>query len=262
MKITRQNIYLFFAIFFAVTGIWFCYDWSIEKVNPTLCALNFLPSAVFYIIYILEKELGKKKGIQALIFILILLTIVFYLLFIYIMNTFIPVFYGIKNPRKYSSILNNNWGNNLVHHFPKKIPEDAKNVKFFYRKGYMQGGSAMQLRYSTSPKRIAELYKNFSQMKTKSFHGGNTHNHMDQKNGMPTTLFYTGDKYQTDSNCIIEETTNTKFPDDYEIMIFDWIPSEKEKKRRGLKRSFNHGESHGVAISKKRNIVVYWAESW
>ena len=262
MKIARHNIFLFLTVLSAITGSYFFYDWRLEKVNLLLCLSNFIPSAIFFIIYRLEKKYDSKKRIQSASHAIILFTLIPCILFLYFTNSFIPVEYGIKNPRKYSSILANKWGNDLVHHFPKKIPEDAKNVKFFYKMGYMQGGSAMQLRYSASPVKIAELYERFSKKKTRSFQGGNSNDHMNQENGMPTTFFYTGDKYQADTNCITGETTNSKFPEDYEIMIFDWIPSNKEKKRRGLERSFNHGKSHGVAISKKRNTIVYWAESW
>ena len=250
MKIARHNIFLVFTVLSALIGSYFFYDWRIEKVNPLLCLSNFIPSVIFFIIYKLEKKYGSKKKIQTISHVIILFTLIPCILFLYFTNSFIPVEYGIRNLRKYSSILNNKWNNDLVHHFPKKIPNDAEDVKFFYRAGFMQGGAVIQLSYTTTPEEINKLYDHFSKKKTRSFFGGNSNNHMNQENGMPTTFFYTAD------------TEYHKFPKDYEIMIFDWIPSEKEKKRRNLKRSFNHGKSHGAAISKKRNIIVYWAESW
>ena len=174
-------------------------------------------------------------------------TIVLYILFMYFMITFIPILYGIRNLSKYSSIVANDWGKDLANHFPQKIPNNVKNVKFIYRAGFMQGGAFIQLCYSTTPEEICKLHERFSKIKTKSFWGGGKYDHM-----KPTTYFYNGDM------------TPASFPKDYEIMIFDWIPSEKEIKKRGISinSSPNHGKSHGVAISKKRNIIVYWAESW
>ena len=39
-------------------------------------------------------------------------------------------------------------------------------------------------------------------------------------------------------------------------LIFDEVRKEKPT------GSWNHGHSHGVAISKKRHEIVYWAEVW
>jgi hypothetical protein len=49
------------------------------------------------------------------------------------------------------------------------------------------------------------------------------------------------------------------FPDDFEIMIFDPVLPESE---RAEGHYWNHGKSHGVAISTNRNEIVYWAEAW
>jgi hypothetical protein len=203
MRISRYNIFLFFAIFFATTGIWFFYDWSIEKVNTTLCFLNFLPAMIFVLICIFEKNYKQNKLIQYAINTIVFLSIILFLLFMYIMNLLIPVHYGLKSPRKYPYIVANNWSDYLVRHFPKKIPAAAKNIKFFYRAGFMQGGSAIQLRYSTSPEKINKLYNRFSKKKTKSYWGGNKYTHVNQGNGRPTTSFITGD------------TIDKKFSKDY-----------------------------------------------
>jgi hypothetical protein len=44
---------------------------------------------------------------------------------------------------------------------------------------------------------------------------------------------------------------------DYEIMIFDPVLTNRPP---GF--YWNHGQSHGVAISTARNEIVYWAEAW
>lgn len=226
MKIARHNIFLFFAILSAPIGSCFFYDWSIEKVDMSLRLLNFSPSAIFFIIYILEKKYGSKKKIQSINHLIILFTIVPYMLFMYIMNSFIPIEYGIRNPRKYSSIVANKWDKDLVHHFPREIPNNAKDVKFFYR-----AGTVLRLSYSTTPEEINKLCDRFSRTKIKLL--------------------------------------NKKSSKDYKTISFDWIPkewvpTEKERKRRGLSinTSSNHARRHGVSIDKKRNTIVYWAETW
>ncbi len=65
--------------------------------------------------------------------------------------------------------------------------------------------------------------------------------------GMPTTEFYTG------------EVKHVEFPKDYELLVLDRLIPAKER-ANGL--YWNHGKSHGVAISKQRNEIIYWAEFW
>ena len=70
---------------------------------------------------------------------------------------------------------------------------------------------------------------------------------MNAKDGMPTTCFMTGDGEQN------------SFPEDYEIMIFDRLLPESERPEGHY---WNHGQSHGVAISNERSEIVYWAKVW
>jgi hypothetical protein len=152
----------------------------------------------------------------------------------------------VTKVKKYEKILSG-WPPALVHHFPARIPAGAENVRFSFLPHFMQGGAHIQLAYSTTSDTIAALYDKFSEMKTKSFIGGDTNDHMNGEEGMPTTFFFTS------------PTGEDSFPDDYEVMIFDRLLTEEERQEEYL---FNHGEAHGVAISRKRNEIVYWAESW
>ncbi len=139
------------------------------------------------------------------------------------------------------------WGPQLVSHFPPEIPADASLKKFSHFPAVLQGGASIQLRLSLPPERFRELYSQFSAQKTKSFLGGDTNRHMNEPEGMPTTFFYTsGNK-------------DGSFPDDFEIMIFDKVLPEAERPPGFY---WNHGQSHGVAMSMNRNEIVYWAENW
>ena len=133
----------------------------------------------------------------------------------------------------------------LVAHFPMDIPRNARRAKLSFYPGFLQGGSHFQIRYQLPSPEIIALYEKYSRLKTQSYFGGNGNDHMNQSNGMPTTSFYTGsEKYG-------------RFPNDYEIMIFDAVLTNRPP---GF--YWNHGQSHGVAISTSRNDIVYWAESW
>jgi hypothetical protein len=162
------------------------------------------------------------------------------------------IFIWLMFPRETHSLrkyphLRAQWNQELVGHFPDPIPESASLTKFSHFPGFLQGGAHIQLRLALPSEQIQELYERFLQKRTKSFLGGNTNRHMNEKDGMPTTFFKTGDKDQS------------SFPKDFEIMIFDPVLPESERPEGHY---WNHGKSHGVAISTNRNEIVYWAESW
>jgi hypothetical protein len=139
------------------------------------------------------------------------------------------------------------WDRGLVGHFPTAIPADASLKKFSHFPAFLQGGAHIQLRLRLPPEHIRQLYTRFATQRTKSFFGGDINRHMNEKEGMPTTFFSTGD------------TDDHSFPTDYEVMIFDSVLPESE---RPPGFGWNHGRSHGVAISTNRNEIIYWAESW
>ena len=125
------------------------------------------------------------------------------------------------------------------------FPADAREPRLSFFPGFLQGGAHFQIRYGLPADQIKALHSRFSSEKTKSFFGGDTNAHMNQTNGMPTTSFYTGTDGRRD------------FPADYEIMIFDPVLTNRPP---GF--YWNHGRSHGVAISTAKNDIVYWAEAW
>ena len=155
----------------------------------------------------------------------------------------------VTDIKKYEQILDDYWdfNKNLVAHFPRPIPPEANDVKFSFLPPFMQGGAHIQLRYSLPSDTISDLYNRYSEKKTRSFIGGDTNEHMNMKEGMPTTFFYTSG------------SDNLEFPDDFEIMVFDEVLKEEDRPEG---HNWNHGHSHGVAISRTRNEIVYWAESW
>ena len=134
----------------------------------------------------------------------------------------------------------------LVSHFPDAIPDEAKNVKLYYQSAFLQRGAVFQVRFSLPPNEITKTYESAVLQKTKSFRGGDFGTHVLSPSGLPTTLFYTSGARPTNGW--------STFPTDYEVMAFDSLPTNN--------LSSSHWKSHGVAISKTRNEVVYWAEIW
>ena len=150
--------------------------------------------------------------------------------------SFIKELHPTHNLEKYSE-LRTQWNQDLVAHFPTKIPESASAKKFSHFPGFLQGGAHIQLRLRLPPGKIRELYDQFAKQRTVSFKGN-------EIGSMPATHFYTSNNDEDFS-----------FPNYFEIMFFDKIPPESQ-------RYPNHGRSHGVAISTSSSEIVYWAESW
>jgi hypothetical protein len=245
MKMKKlSRIYLILAVFFGIIGIVQCIRLGIHFQNFTIVGLTFfLPAITCFISYFCMVK-WKQKSVHSVLMPLCTVVILYWGVMSLAAVMFRDVTTEVTNVMKYDNILNDYWSNSyLVSHFPRPIPSDANNIKFSFLPSFLQGSAHIQLRYSTSSNKIAELYDLFSEKKTKSFLGGGKTDHLNIEGGMPTTCFYTND---------VDEIN---FPDDYEIMVFDEVSNSE-------KAPWNHGKSHGVAISKKRNEIVYWVEEW
>jgi hypothetical protein len=223
-------LYLIPAILFGILGAVQCVRWGIAGAAWRAYVFSFLPAAAFFAAYILSRKWRRKTFHAAAISLCVLVAGVWGCATVAI-ESFIRATAEVTNVKKYEKILDTYWGpdSKLIRHFPRPIPANAKAVRFSFLPAFWQGGAHIQLRCSLPSEQVEERYAYFAQKRTKSFFGG-----------MATTSSYTGD------------TEDGLFPDDYEIMIFDEVRTE----------DWNHGHSHGVAISKKRHEIVYWAETW
>lgn len=151
----------------------------------------------------------------------------------------------ITDTSRYKEIRNQLWSDNeRVKHFPNEIPTDAKSVRIAYSPEFLQGSSFFQIRLKESPNKIAKLLSQYRSSAKHKYRGGNTNDHINQPNGVPTTFFYTSDSH-TES-----------FPASYEILVLN----ADDKGRPGFK--WNHGDSYGVAINSSTSEIIYWSEKW
>ena len=135
----------------------------------------------------------------------------------------------------------------LVSHFPRTIPEEAKDIHVRYKSPIMQSGGYLQLRYSLPPQTIQQLHTQYTNEKMRhSFVGGSWGDHKINGITIPTTQFFTSD------------SKNNSFPKNYEIMVFDIREGDEQIINESI--TYNWEDSHGVAISKQRNEIIYWAE--
>ncbi|MEH2386727.1 MAG: hypothetical protein V7K14_13315 [Nostoc sp.] len=151
----------------------------------------------------------------------------------------------ITDTSRYKEIRNQLWSNkDEVKHFPNEIPTDAKDVHLAYSPEFLPAGSFFQIRLKEPPKKIEKLLSQYSSSAKHKYKGGNTNDHINEPNGVPTTFFYTSDSH-TES-----------FPTTYEILVLN----AEDKGRPGFK--WNHGDSYGVAINSSASEIIYWSEKW
>jgi hypothetical protein len=151
----------------------------------------------------------------------------------------------ITDTSKYQEIRNHKWTDiQQIQHFPSLIPTDTQVLQMAYSPGLKPGSSSLQIRLKEPQAKIKNLLTQYKKISQHQYHGGNTNNHSNQLNGVPTTFFYTNDS-----------ETET-FPSSYEILVL----KAEDKSQPGLK--WNHGNSSGVAIDVASSEIVYWAEKW
>jgi len=148
----------------------------------------------------------------------------------------------ITNVNRYSEIRNQLWASQAdIQHFPSDIPDHAKIA---YSPGVAQASSFFQVRVQKSPEKIQQLLTQYRKLAKHKYIGGDTNDHANFPNGVPTTFFYTG------------EAAGEAFPPAYEILVLN----AKDRGNPGFK--WNHGNSYGVAINSSASEIVYWAEKW
>ncbi|MDB9455155.1 MAG: hypothetical protein ACK6A9_10940 [Dolichospermum sp.] len=151
----------------------------------------------------------------------------------------------ITDTSKYQEIRNHKWADlQQIQHFPPQIPTNAQVLQMAYASGLIPGSSSLQIRLKQPPAKIKNLLTQYRKISQHQYQGGNTNNHINQPNGVPTTFFYTSDS---------EIET---FPSSYEILVL----KAEDQSQPGSK--WNHGNSYGVAIDVASSEIVYWAEKW
>lgn len=140
-------------------------------------------------------------------------------------------------------------GIDLLRHFPDPIPVEAEHIRFYYCPPFLQGGAVFQLRMRLPAAQIEALYNRFAPFAIHIFEGGYTYNHMMAPYYLPTTHFSSTSDDDEDA-----------LPADYAVMVLYDEPGKAGADPQS--NSWNHGRNFGVAISKERRDIIYWAEQW
>jgi len=132
----------------------------------------------------------------------------------------------------------------LTEHFPPAVPTTTRLARISSFPGFLQGGAHLQLRVQLPSEEVAAIDLKYSALATHTFQGGDTNDHSNQSDGVPTTFDYTNG------------TKDTEFHPSFRIYVL----SARDEGSEGF--PWNHGQNCGVAVSRERNEVVYWCESW
>jgi hypothetical protein len=152
----------------------------------------------------------------------------------------------VNDVKSYRQVRQHSWSNKtLIKHFPTEIPADAQNVRFVYSPGSMQAGNILQLRFKQPQAKITALLAEYEKVASWKYRGGDSNEHVNKPNGVPTTFFHTSDN-----------STDNSFPFNYEILVL----GVSDKGNKDFK--WNHGNSYGVALNTQQEEIVYWAEEW
>ncbi len=243
---TGRSVARVLSILSLALGVVQCIRWARHGVVNSGLLVSFLPLAGFGVLYVVLRGVRPRAWIQVVAWTWAAVALTAWLLLVVPCELLLRVHGDVTSVRRYEYVLDEHWqADELVNHFPRPIPPEASNVSFFFQPVLMQRGASIQLRMTLPPDTARKQYERFAGLRTKSFFGGDINDHMNAEEGMPTTFFFTSD------------TGERKFPKDYEVMIFDEVLKERPD---GF--YWNHGQSRGVAISKLRNEIVYWAARW
>lgn len=154
---------------------------------------------------------------------------------------------------KYENVKRLRWHRkDLVEHFPETIPSGARDPRFYYRAGFLQGGASIELRLQLSAESVEEVYATYMLLAKSIFNGANKLPSGSNNPGiLPKWRFFTFPPEQNETAGV-----PTLLPQDFENMLLSSYPYKSKP------TDWNHGESSGIAISKERSEIIYWAEDW
>ncbi|AFZ02268.1 hypothetical protein [Calothrix sp. PCC 6303] len=163
------------------------------------------------------------------------------------------------NISRYKEIFTN-FGENapIIKHFPRTIPTDAKNVKFYFQPGFLQGGTIIRLKMTLPPEKIKSLQAEFRNKAKRKYIPGDIKNSSPQEEVSPQGI-RVNFKYDLslgdDQNSSEKVDNLPKVPSKYEILVID-------DTRGAPKYDWNHSDTYGVAINISSSEVIYFADDW
>ncbi|WP_431479200.1 hypothetical protein [Massilia eburnea] len=124
------------------------------------------------------------------------------------------------------------WRDSYTSFFPKPIPVEASQVRYFHRPAMMQGGEHIQLRMVLPAASVRNIQADAV------------------RNALSRTA---GMRPGDDRKELMPRPGGVKGHADYQVFVLNSSRTED---------NWNHYLESGVAVSTKYNEVVYWFENW
>ncbi len=198
---------------------------------------SYIPFIVFLILTLLCYYLGKKKQIRfickAITGILVLLLFYYYIGVIFIIG-FLEAENPVTDLKYYKHQIH---GTELTKVFPKKIPENVENIKFYYAPGILQAGTNYMLYYVDRNMTMEKFNKKY---KSKAIWIGHKKEYK-EKEGLLVGAFSL-------------TPANYKNEDDFIIYLVDGKCDDSGY--------CNHGKFLLSAYNEQTNEVIFRAEYW
>ncbi len=227
MKLLR-NGYAICAFVMLLAGLVMAYHWvDWYHTGVLLALLNLFPAIIIggNAYYMMVPNATKKSWSDAGLVVLLIGGCIG-------MNYFAGDFHRhlahITDPRQYGETLRNHWaGDPAIAHFPKTIPTYARNLRFNSLPGFGQGGTETTLIFTTTADRIAALYRDYTKKASVKSYDHEILGGFVQYSYTPPSVF----------------------PRDFTFFLLN--------NPNTVQNSMGYG---GLAISKQRNEVCYWAK--
>lgn len=167
----KNHKFLFFAVVFSFLVAVFSCVYAISNIKPANIIYNlifFIPFLFVCLISFAACNTFKKHSMITKIssFVLNILIIGFFqigtIIFMFMLaNLFPEQDPSYQSPNNYKIALNTVWAQKCIEHFPKQIPENAKNVEFYKTNNNWFGSEAVTLKFEIDKKYIDKELKKY-----------------------------------------------------------------------------------------------------
>ena len=205
------------------------------KAKLVILLVSFIPFLLFLLITILSYHFKEKyKRILKVISIILSLLLGFYYFLALFMCVLLAATNPVTNLKYYNYYVA---GERLENVFPSKIPDNVKNVQFYYAPGILQGGTNYALYYVDDYMTKENFDKKY---KDKAVWIGHKEEYTEKEGLLSGAFSFTPADYNNEN--------------DYIIYLIEG--------RCDNSGYCNHGEFLFTAFNEKTNEVVFSSEQW
>lgn len=193
----------------------------------------FLISLVAYKTFAIHPRITKIFSFLLNTFLIVYFQVVFFFIILFFAELFSEPYPNYADPLKYKEAIKTIKKQDCVKHFPKEIPENAKNVEFNKENNNFFGSEAIALKFDINENYIDKELKKY---KFKYIENFNNDNQSGYNSHNPDAMMTDGGRIKTEG------------------FIF-YIINDKESDKI-MQNYFPY--HYGIAVNKKLNQIIYY----